>query len=127
MTLPALSYTTVSGSVAPLMSTAFVKSTMPMIGLVTGYSVDGPNGSEPVGAVLKSVDAAKACAIAVSMARTTCGTMTVPLTEVGYAVAAVARAVSMMFFVISKYWPPLLVSIARGAARSALGGAIATT
>ena len=35
ITLPALSVTVVSGSAAPVMSTAFVRSTMPMIGLVT--------------------------------------------------------------------------------------------
>src|SRR5947207_840678 len=70
------------------MSTALVESTMPMIGLVTWYSVDGPKGSVAVGAVLKSVDAANACAMAASIARTTCGTIVVPVIELGYAVAA---------------------------------------
>src|SRR5437764_1969191 len=109
------------------MSTALVKSTMPMIGLVTWYSVDGPNGSVAVGAVLKSVEVANACAMAASTARTTCGTIVVPVIELGYAVAAVASALSIVDLVISKYCPPLEVAIAVRAARSALGGAIAIT
>src|SRR5262249_60980240 len=63
MTLLALSFTVDGSGVSgrPLMSTAFWRFTVPMIGLVVWNSVDGPNGSNWVGAVLTSVADANAC------------------------------------------------------------------
>ena len=81
----------VLGSVVPVMLTAFLRFTVPTIGLVTWYSLCGPYGSSAVGAVLKSVGCAKPCCTAAVMALTISGTAT-----------SLAAARSICALVISK-------------------------